>query len=414
MFPIMGTSPLNIDLAEDRKKFGNVLNQLNIRCPKFGTGETINQVVAVAKKIGYPVLARPSYVLGGRAMEIVYSKGQLIDYVSRSADVTKGHPIFIDQFLENAFEFDVDALSDGSHVYIAGVMQHIEEAGIHSGDSACVIPPYKIKPDTLDELVKITKVLALKLKVVGLINIQFAFRKGKVYVLEVNPRASRTVPFISKTTNVPLAKIAAQLSVGAKLSEFNLSPWNAINHVSVKEAVLPFNKFPLESVFLGPEMKSTGEVMGISNTLGDAFLRAIVGSGNDVPTKGTVFISVSDSDKLNVISIARDIIEMGFKIVATRGTFRSLRKNGILARSIFKVGEGRPNIVDGIKNGEINLVINTPTGSKARFDEQSIGKACIQKKILIITTLSGASAVIRAIRLYDKKKQVKSIQEYHA
>jgi len=412
--PIMGTSPLNIDLAEDRKKFGNILNQLNILCPKFGTGETIDQVIEVAERIGYPVLARPSYVLGGRAMEIVYSKGQLIDYVFRSADVTKGHPIFIDQFLENAFEFDVDALSDGSHVYIAGVMQHIEEAGIHSGDSACVIPPYKIKPDTLDELVKITKVLALKLKVIGLINIQFAFRKGKVYVLEVNPRASRTVPFISKTTNVPLAKIAAQLSVGAKLTEFNLPPWNAINHVSVKEAVLPFNKFPLESVFLGPEMKSTGEVMGISYTLGDAFLRAIVGSGNDVPTKGTVFISVSDSDKLNVISIARDIIEMGFKIVATRGTFRSLRKNGILANSIFKVGEGRPNIVDGIKNGEINLVINTPTGSKARFDEQSIGKACIQKKILIITTLSGASAVIRAIRLYDKKKQVKSIQEYHA
>ena len=204
--PIMGTSPLNIDLAEDRKKFGNILNQLNILCPKFGTGETIDQVIEVAERIGYPVLARPSYVLGGRAMEIVYSKGQLIDYVSRSADVTKGHPIFIDQFLENAFEFDVDALSDGSHVYIAGVMQHIEEAGIHSGDSACVIPPYKIKPDTLDELVKITKVLALKLKVIGLINIQFAFRKGKVYVLEVNPRASRTVPFISKTTNVPSSK----------------------------------------------------------------------------------------------------------------------------------------------------------------------------------------------------------------
>ncbi|MDP7127059.1 MAG: ATP-grasp domain-containing protein, partial [Candidatus Marinimicrobia bacterium] len=360
-----------------------------------------------------PVLARPSYVLGGRAMEIVYSKEQLIDYIARSADVTAGHPILIDEFLEDAFEFDVDALCDGEVVKIGAVMQHIEEAGIHSGDSACVLPPYRITTEAMDEIIRITKALAIKLHVIGLINLQFAYKDGQVYVLEVNPRASRTVPFVSKTTNIPLARIAAQLAVGAKLSEFDLAEWDSCQHIAVKEAVLPFNKFPEESIFLSPEMKSTGEVMGISNTFGQSFRRASISAGNKIPDSGTVFISVNDSDKLNVIPIARDLNEIGFAIVATSGTATELRRNGIPTDFIFKVGEGCPNVVDGIKNGKINLMINTPMGEQSRFDEESIGRACIQKGIVAITTLSGAEAAVRAIRSSSKKIKVRSIQDYH-
>ena len=411
--PIIGTSPENIDLAEDREKFGTILEKLKVVCPKYGTGRTLDEVVVVAEKIGYPVLARPSYVLGGRAMEIVYGRDQLIDYISRNADVTEGHPILIDEFLEDAFEFDVDALCDGKTVHIGAVMQHIEEAGIPSGDSACVLPPYRITTEAMEEIIRITKALALELNVIGLINLQFAYKDGEVYVLEVNPRASRTVPFVSKTTNTPLARIASQLAIGAKLSEFDLKAWDRHNHVSVKEAVLPFNKFPEESIFLSPEMKSTGEVMGISNTLGESFRRASISAGNILPDSGTVFVSVNDSDKLGVISIARDLHEIGFKLVATSGTARELKRNGIPVVSVFKVGEGRPNVVDGIKNGEVNLVINTPMGAQARYDEEAIGRTCIQKGIEAITTLSGAEAAVRAIRLAGRKIEVKSIQEYH-
>jgi carbamoyl-phosphate synthase large subunit len=411
--PILGTSPSNIDLAEDREKFGSILKKLNVSCPRYGTGRTLDEVVVVAEEIGYPVLARPSYVLGGRAMEIVYSKKQLINYIARSADVTEGHPILIDEFLEDAFEFDVDALSDGKRVHIGAVMQHIEEAGIHSGDSACVLPPYRITADALEEIIRITESLALGLNVIGLINLQFAYKDGQVYVLEVNPRASRTVPFVSKATNTPLARIAAQLAVGAKLSDFELKPWNSSSYVAVKEAVLPFNKFPEESIFLSPEMKSTGEVMGISKTLGESFLKASISAGNPLPKTGKVFISVNNADKLDVISIARDMAEIGFELVATAGTARELEKNGIPVSSIFKVGEGRPNVVDGIKNGEISLVINTPMGAQARYDEEAIGRACIQKGILAITTLSGASAVVRGIRSASNRIEVRSIQEYH-
>ena len=411
--PIIGTSPKSIDLAEDREKFGQILNKLKVTCPKFGTGRTLEEVIAVAEKIGYPVLARPSYVLGGRAMEIVYSKEQLIDYISRSADVTEGHPILIDEFLEDAFEFDVDALCDGSEVHIGGVMQHIEEAGIHSGDSACVLPPYRIKTSALDEIVRITNDLAIELGVLGLINIQFAYKSGKIYVLEVNPRASRTIPFVSKTTNVPLARIAAQIATGKKLKEFDLSSWDTHNHVAVKEAVLPFNKFPEESIFLSPEMKSTGEVMGISNTFGESFKRAIISSGNKIFYKGTVFFSVNDPDKLNAIPIARDLQELGYKIIATQGTSLELNRNGIPVETIFKVGEGRPNILDHIMNNEIQMVINTPLGSQSRYDEEAIGRACIQKGIMAITTLSGANAAVRAIRS-RKKKTVQSLQSYHS
>lgn len=412
--PIIGTSPKSIDLAEDREKFGKILKELNILCPKYGTGKTLEKVIEVADKIGYPVLARPSYVLGGRAMEIVYSKSQLIDYISRSADVTAGHPILIDEFLEDAFEFDVDALSDGSTVHIGAIMQHIEEAGIHSGDSACVLPPFNIRTKALDEILNITNALALRLNVKGLINLQFAYKNGEVFVLEVNPRASRTIPFVSKTTNTPLARIASQLAIGVPLSSFDLDPWDNKPYTAVKEAVLPFNKFPEESIFLSPEMKSTGEVMGISKTLGESFRRALISAGNKVPTGGNVFISVNEKDKLDIIPIARDLIEIGFNILATSGTKKELQKNGIRASSVFKVGEGRPNVVDEIKNKNVQLVINTPMGARARYDEESIGRTCIQKNILAITTLSGAGAVVRAIRLDSKKIEVKSIQEYHS
>ncbi len=411
--PIMGTSPKDIDLAEDREKFGRILGKLKVTCPQYGTGRTLDEVVAVAKTIGFPVLARPSYVLGGRAMEIVYSKEQLIDYIARSADVTAGHPILIDEFLEDAFEFDVDALSDGETVHIGGIMQHIEEAGIHSGDSACVLPPYKITTEALDDIVRITKDLALELNVQGLINLQFAYKDGEIYVLEVNPRASRTIPFVSKTTNVPLARIAAQLATGKKLAEYELKPWDRNNHIAVKEAVFPFNKFPEESIFLSPEMKSTGEVMGISSTFGESFRRAIISSGNKIYHQGTVFVSVNDPDKLDVIPIARDLQEIGFKIVATSGTARELQRNGIPVDPVFKVGEGRPNILDHIMNNDIQIVINTPLGSQSRFDEESIGRACIQKGIMAITTLSGAEAAVRAIRS-RQKIQVKSLQAYHS
>ena len=411
--PIIGTSPKNIDLAEDREKFGNILKKLNVVCPQYGTGRTLDEVLAVADRIGFPLLARPSYVLGGRAMEIVYSREQLIDYIARSADVTEGHPILIDEFLEDAFEFDVDALCDGETVHIGGIMQHIEEAGIHSGDSACVLPPYRITTEAMDEIVRITKALALELNVVGLINLQFAYKDGQVYVLEVNPRASRTVPFVSKATNVPLARIATKLANGVKLKDMDLKQWDKIDHIAVKEAVLPFNKFPSESIFLSPEMKSTGEVMGISDTFGQSFRRASISAGNIIPDSGTVFVSVNDADKMDVIPIARDLHEIGFKVVATIGTTTELKRNGIPSESVYKVGEGRPNVVDGIKNDEINLVINTPLGAQSRYDEEAIGRACIQKGIVAITTLSGAEAAVRAIRLANRKITVKSIQEYH-
>ena len=411
--PIIGTSPINIDVAENREKFGKILNKLNISCPTYGTGKNLEEVIEVADNVGYPVLARPSYVLGGRAMEIVYSQDQLIDYISRSADVTRGHPILIDQFLENAYEFDVDALCDGDEVYIGAILQHIEEAGIHSGDSACVLPPYQIKSQTITEIEEITSILAIELNVIGLINIQFAYKNNNLYVLEVNPRASRTTPFVSKSTNVPLAKIAAQISVGQKLKDLNLPRWDSIKHVSIKEAVLPFNKFPAESIFLSPEMKSTGEVMGISENFGLSFYKATLSAGIQLPKSGLVFISVNDDDKFKIIPIARGFLELGFNLVATEGTAHEIVKNGMIASTIFKVGEGRPNIVDRIINNEVNLVINTPLGPQSRYDEEAIGKACIQKSIMAITTTSAADAVLRAIRTKNKIK-IKSIQEYHS
>ena len=411
---IIGTSPKSIDLAEDRVKFGKILHELSIPCPKYGTGITVDEVISVAENIGYPVLARPSYVLGGRAMEIVYSEKQLIDYISRYAEVTEGHPIFIDQFLEDAFEFDVDAICDGKTVHIGGIMQHIEEAGIHSGDSACVLPPYKITSSSLKQINNITQKLAVRLNVIGLINIQFAYKDNQVYTLEVNPRASRTIPFVSKATNTPLARIAAQLSLGMTLDQFKLKPWDQNPYIAVKEAVLPFNKFPNESIFLSPEMKSTGEVMGLSKTLGESFRKASIGAGNMLPSSGTLFISVNDIDKLDIIHIARDFVELGFNLIGTEGTANVLKENGLPSKQIYKVGEGRPNIVDEIKNKNISLVINTPMGSRSRYDEQEIGRSCIRYGVLAVTTLSGANAVLRAIRSSNTSKKVQSLQKYHS
>ncbi len=394
---IIGTNPSAIDLAEDRKKFGTILDKLKVPAPAYGTALSIDEAISVANTIGYPVLVRPSYVLGGRGMEIVYNEDSLKKYVAQAALVSGDHPVLIDAFLEDAFEFDVDALCDGEEVYIGGILQHIEEAGIHSGDSACVIPPYRLLPNHRKRIEQYTRDLALTLKTVGLINIQFAMKDGTIYVLEVNPRASRTVPFVSKVTDVPMAKIAAQLAAGVKLKDLDLSrEKHAL--IAVKKPVFPFNKFPKQNVFLSPEMKSTGEVIGLDTRLGAAFAKAEVGAGNLLPTKGAVFISVNDHDKNDTIEIARDFQEMGFQLMATQGTAEVLRENGLIVHAIHKVNEGRPHVADHIKNGEIQLVINTPMGALAREDEYAIGRAAIRHKIPVITTLSGAKTAIRGIR----------------
>jgi len=394
---IIGTSPSAIDLAENRKKFGKILEQLHIPAPAYGTAFSIEEALDVAGGIGYPVLVRPSYVLGGRGMEIVYNEDSLKQFMAQATLVSGDHPILIDAFLEDAFEFDVDALCDGEEVFIGGILQHIEEAGIHSGDSACVIPPYQLLPAHRDKIEQYTRDLALSLKTIGLINIQFALKNGIIYVLEVNPRASRTVPFISKVTNIPLAKYAAQLAGGKMLKDFDLKR-NKHSMIAVKKPVFPFNKFPKQSVFLSPEMKSTGEVIGLDTRLGSAFAKAEIGAGNHLPTKGTVFISVNDRDKQNVIDIAQDFQELGFTIMATHGTAEVLRQNGLLVTGIFKVNEGRPHVVDHIKNNEIQLVVNTPLGRQAREDEYAIGRAAIRYRIPAITTLSGAKTAVRGIR----------------
>jgi len=401
--PIIGTDPHSIDLAEDRKKFGKILNKLKIPAPKYGTAFSINEAINIANTISYPVLVRPSYVLGGRGMEIVYDEDGLKNYVGKAALVSGDHPILIDAFLENAYEFDVDAICDGENIHIAGIMQHIEEAGIHSGDSSCVYPPYNLSSKLRDTIINHTTKLALELKTIGLINLQFAMKNESIYVIEVNPRASRTIPFISKIKDIPYAKYAAQIAAGKKLTDFILESKNS-NLIAVKKPVFPFNKFPNQKVFLSPEMRSTGEVIGFDRHLGSAYAKAEMGAGTKLPSKGNIFISVNDADKKNIIKIARDFIEMDFQIIATKGTANLLNQNGINCLSIYKVGEGRPHIVDEIKNNNINIIINTPLGAQSRYDEYEIGKAAIQFKIPVITTLSGATAALRAIRITQNKK----------
>jgi carbamoyl-phosphate synthase large subunit len=413
--PIIGTSPNSIDLAEDRERFGKLLTELNIPQPPNGIATSPEEAHIAATEIGYPVLVRPSYVLGGRAMQIVYDDTSLDNYMRHAVEASPEHPVLIDSFLENASEIDVDALCDGERVVIAGIQQHIEEAGIHSGDSSCVLPPYGIKEEHLDAMRRYTRELALALNVVGLMNIQFAIFNDKVYVLEVNPRASRTVPFVSKATGVPLAKIAAKLMVGRKLAEFGLPDELKVERFYIKTPVFPFVKFQGVDPILGPEMRSTGEVMGVAENFGGAYLKAQQGAGTKLPGEGGVFISVNDQDKRFAVELARELIDMGFRLVATRGTQRIIESAGLECGFVYKVNEGRPNVADMIKSKQINLIINTPLGRVSFYDERAIRRAAMQYSVPCVTTMTGATATVAAIRaLRDEELTVRSLQEYHA
>lgn len=412
--PIIGTTPEAIDIAEDRKRFSRFLDRLQIPYPAGGTVRAVDEAVRVAARIGYPVLVRPSYVLGGRAMQVVYSETELRRYMREAVMASPDHPVLIDKFLEDAFEFDVDAVSDGRRTVIGGIMQHIEEAGVHSGDSACVLPPYQLSRTHANQIRRFTRTIAEALPVRGLLNIQYALKGGRLYVLEVNPRASRTVPFVSKATGVPLAKIAAKVMAGKTLKELGFTREIAVAHVSVKESVLPFDKFSLTEYFLKPEMRSTGEVMGIWDDFGIAYAKSQASVGVDLPRQGTVFLSVNDSDKARVVPIARELQELGFMVLATTGTAAYLQDQGLEVQRVLKVAEGRPNVVDFIKNGDIQLIINTPLGEAARDDEGAIGRAAIIKKVPFITTLSGATASVKGIRaLQQQPMGVKALQDYH-
>jgi carbamoyl-phosphate synthase large subunit len=412
--PIIGTSPESIDLAEDRKRFGILLSELGIPQPPSGTAVSYEEAQSIAERIGYPVLVRPSYVLGGRAMVIAYDNKTLENYMEEAVDVSQDRPILIDKFLEDAFEVDVDTLADGETVVIGGIMEHIEEAGIHSGDSSCVLPTYLVKAEHLETMRGYTRLLARSLKVVGLMNVQYAIKDDVVYVLEVNPRASRTVPFVSKATGVPLAKVAALLMVGRKLSELGLSGELKVHNFFVKSPVFPFVKFPGVDTILGPEMKSTGEVMGVSQSFGQAFAKAQISAGVVLPRSGTAFISVNQHDKKNVVRIADRLHQLGFKLIATRGTMTTLKENGIPVDRVFKVYEGRPHIVDLIKSGKVDLILNTPLGKDSFYDERAIRRAAMQYHVPCITTLSGGAAVANGISaLQQEKLEVHSLQEYH-
>jgi len=423
---IIGTDPESIDLAEDRRRFGALLAELNIPQPRGGTALAPQEAVAMAAEIGLPVLVRPSYVLGGRAMVIAYDLRTVEDYVTQAAQIgtvsDPKRPILIDQFLEDATEVDVDALADGEDVVIGGIMEHIEEAGIHSGDSSCVLPPVTLKPEVLAHIRDYTVRLARALHVVGLMNVQYAIQHDTVYVLEVNPRASRTIPYVSKATGVPLAKVAARLMTGRKLKDLTL-PVVEVNGVkelavhdfySVKSPVFPFNKFRGVDTILGPEMRSTGEVMGISSTFGLAFAKAQMAAGQRLPQSGVVFISVNDHDKRHVAAVAKDLAAVGLKIIATRGTAAALTHAGIEIESVYKVNEGRPNIVDLIKTGKVNLVINTPLGRESFYDEKSIRRAAVRYSVPCITTLSAASSAARGIRaMAGHAPDVAALQDLH-
>ncbi len=412
--PIIGTSPDSIDLAEDRKRFGDLLRKLDIPQPQNGTAVTLEEARGVARQIGYPVLVRPSYVLGGRAMVIVYDESTLDNYMSAAVQVSRERPILIDKFLEDAYEVDVDALCDDEQIVIGGIMEHIEEAGIHSGDSSCVLPTYQLSEDLRETIRKHTVKLGRALNVVGLMNIQFAIRAGKVYVLEVNPRASRTVPFVSKATGVPLAKIAAKLMTGRKLRELGLPSELKVNQFCVKSPVFPFARFQGVDTILGPEMKSTGEVMGVDDAFGKAYVKAQISAGSVLPKSGVAFISVNQHDKNFISKIAADLVEVGFKIIATRGTARVLRNSGIEVETVYKVNEGRPHVVDYIKSGKVDLIINTPLGRESFFDEKAIRRAAINHRVPCITTIPGAAAAVNGIRAIRRESlDVKTIQEYH-
>jgi carbamoyl-phosphate synthase large subunit len=418
--PIWGTSPDSIDLAEDRGRFGALLADLGIPQPENGTAFSLAEAEAVADRIGYPVLVRPSYVLGGRAMAIVHDEGELARYIREAVEVTPDAPVLIDRFLEDAFEMDVDAVADGNTVVIGGIMEQIELAGVHSGDSACVLPTYMVAQEHIETMRRYTVQLARALNVCGLINVQYAMKAdpdhphGVVYVLEVNPRASRTVPFVSKATGVPLARIAAQVMAGKTLHELGLSDEPAVRGFWVKEVALPFDRFPGVDTLLGPEMKSTGESMGVADTFGWAYAKAQMGVGGALPREGTVFLSVNDNDKPTLLPIARQLAGLGFRLLGTAGTASYLSARGLAAQAVFKVNEGRPNAVDFVVNGEIDLIINTPLGKASFFDEGALRRAAVTYSIPYTTTLSAASAAVEAIRaMRENGIRVHSLQEWH-
>jgi carbamoyl-phosphate synthase large subunit len=410
---ILGTSPDSIDAAEDRRRFEQIARELGLTQPPSGTATRLEEALEAADRIGYPVLVRPSYVLGGRAMQICYDAASLTSYFATAARASEERPVLIDHFLEDAFEADVDALSDGHQVVIGGIMQHIEDAGIHSGDSACVLPPYLIGERDMETMREQTIAMAKAFNVVGLINVQFAIKHGVVYVLEVNPRASRTIPFVSKAIGVPLASHAARVMCGETLEQIGFTEEVIPPFVSVKEAVFPFNKFSGTDPVLGPEMKSTGEVMGISDSLGSAFAKAQLAASNGLPLAGTILITVNDSDKPTVTPIARRFHEMGFTLLATRGTAQYLRARGIPVSSVFKVHEGRPNCLDMIVNGDVELLVNTPLGKHAQWDDYRLRQAAIRQRIAYTTTMSAASAASDAIlSLRSRRPTVRSLQEW--
>ena len=412
--PIIGSSPDTIDRAEDRERFAEAINKLGLRQPVNDSATSTTQALDIANRIGYPIIVRPSYVLGGRAMEIVWDNESLLAYMEKAVQVSPEHPVLIDSFLEDSVELDVDAVRDGNTTVIGGIMQHIEEAGIHSGDSACILPPHDIPEDIIREISVQTKKLADELDVKGLLNIQFALKEGEIYVLEVNPRASRTVPFVSKAIGIPLAKIAARVMAGESLEKLGFTEQKIPKHISVKEAVFPFIKFPGVDVMLGPEMKSTGEVMGIDQKFGSAFARAALGSGSDLPKSGTAFISVAERDKPKAVEISRKLVELGFTLVATRGTANAITDAGIKTAAVNKVLEGSPHIVDLINSGGVQLVVNTTLGKQAIKDSYSIRRTALIEGIPYSTTIAGAQAFLEAIEsIRDEEMEVSSIQEYH-
>lgn len=412
---ILGTSPDSIDMAEDRKRFQQMLKKLKLIQPDNGTATSFDEARAIAGRIGYPVVVRPSFVLGGRAMEIVYDENGLSNYMQKAVEASPERPILVDKFLEDAIEVDVDAIADGQTCVIGGILEHIEEAGIHSGDSAMVLPPHTLGKDIIESIRKNTYAMAKELNVKGLMNVQYAVKNNIVYVLEVNPRASRTIPFVSKAIDVPLAKLATKIMLGKTLKELGFTSEKKINFVAVKESVFPFIRFPGSDAILGPEMRSTGEVMGIDSTFATAYAKSQIAAGQNLPVKGNVFISVKNQDKRNILFVAKKLADLGFGILATSGTADALRSNDIDVKVMPKLHEGRPNIIDMIKDNKIAMIINTPAGKATKDDEGKIRSQAIVYHIPLVTTISGAQASVSGIEnmIKNRRMSVTSLQEHH-